>query len=227
MDNTKKINNGWFKKGHTSPNKGKKLSLTTRHKISLQAKERFKDITKHPMFGRGAEFSGENNPNWKGGLPTCKDCGRTLSNRNSIRCKYCAPKELANRESMKILFKKRAIYTKNPIYNGGVSRTKKYIKLHHQRRKAIENGGGFLSVKTIQEIYEENIKKYGTLTCIYCIKPITFGQDTLEHKTPLSRGGTNEKKNLAIACAICNSKKGNKTYEEYAQQEKNGQAQPV
>jgi len=74
---------------------------------------------------------------------------------------------------------------------------------------------GKLTIKTIQLVYEDNIKKYGTLTCIYCLKPIPFSKDTLEHKTPLSRGGTNLYENLAIACQHCNNKKFTKTEEEY------------
>ena len=31
-----------------------------------------------------------NNPNWKGGMPKCIDCGRKLSRYNAIRCQSCA-----------------------------------------------------------------------------------------------------------------------------------------
>ena len=89
------------------------------------------------------------------------------------------------------------------------------IKLRRKLYKALRRKGGKLSIKTIQLVYEDNIKKYGTLTCIYCLKPIQFGQDTLEHKQPLSRNGTNKYKNLAIACYSCNSRKNNKTEKEY------------
>jgi 5-methylcytosine-specific restriction endonuclease McrA len=34
-------------------------------------------------------------------------------------------------------------------------------------------------------------------------------------KIPLSKGGNHDEENLTIACRSCNSKKGNKTYEEY------------
>lgn len=39
--------------------------------------------------------------------------------------------------------------------------------------------------------------------------------DQLEHKIPLSCGGTNEYNNLAVACRSCNSSKGAKTTQEY------------
>lgn len=68
-----------------------------------------------------------------------------------------------------------------------------------------------MTVQTIQQLYYDNIKKHGTLTCYLCLKPIKFDKDVIEHKTPLSRGGTNEKKNLAIADRSCNAKKHMKT----------------
>lgn len=71
------------------------------------------------------------------------------------------------------------------------------------------------TVKDIQKAYEDNIKKYGTLTCILCNKTIEFGQDSIEHKVPFSRGGTNKYENLAIAHSRCNSKKHTLTLEEW------------
>jgi 5-methylcytosine-specific restriction endonuclease McrA len=70
-------------------------------------------------------------------------------------------------------------------------------------------------VAILQQVYEENIAKYGTLTCYLCLKPILFGNDQLEHKIPLSRGGSNERSNLDVACQKCNYKKHNKTETEF------------
>lgn len=39
---------------------------------------------------------------------------------------------------------------------------------------------------------------------------------TIEHLTPVSRGGDNDWWNIVYACKSCNSKKKNKTMEEYA-----------
>lgn len=93
----------------------------------------------------------------------------------------------------------------------GFSYTKEYRNLYKRKRR----GGDSLTIKTTQMVYEDNIKHFGTLTCIYCLNQIVFGKDSLEHKQPISRGGTNEYSNLAIACRKCNSSKGNKTEEEY------------
>ncbi len=89
------------------------------------------------------------------------------------------------------------------------------VKRYGQKYKALRKEAGLLTVAKIQMVYEDNIKKYGTLTCYLCEKPISFGKDSLEHKTPLSRGGTNAYENLAIAHLSCNHKKKNKTLEEY------------
>ena len=50
--------------------------------------------------------------------------------------------------------------------------------------------------------------------CIYC------GSDkdlTLDHLTPLSRGGPHTQDNLAVACRSCNSSKGTKPLEDWLQ----------
>jgi 5-methylcytosine-specific restriction endonuclease McrA len=87
-----------------------------------------------------------------------------------------------------------------------------HMQMHsqNQRKKA-----GRLTIKIIQRVYEDNIKKYGTLTCYLCEKPIKFGKDGLEHKIPISRGGKHRYDNLEIACLRCNSIKSNRTIEEF------------
>jgi len=75
-----------------------------------------------------------------------------------------------------------------------------------------------LTLHTIQRVYEDNIKKYGTLTCYLCLQSIAFGNDHLEHKIPLSRGGNNLYSNLAVACNKCNLKKGSKTTKEFKEE---------
>ncbi len=96
------------------------------------------------------------------------------------------------------------------------------MKIKRNARRTLTKS---LTIKTIQQVYEENILKFGTLTCELCIKPVEFGEDTLEHFHPISRkeeyvGDINERKNLGVAHGInsvekCNTKKGNKTLSEY------------
>lgn len=97
-------------------------------------------------------------------------------------------------------------------YAKNIKRLREYrrVQRHNSRTQ-----GGRLTVKLMQIVYEDNIKKYGTLTCYLCLKSIEFKQDSIDHKIPLSRGGTNEYKNLAITHLSCNKKKHTKTEMEY------------
>lgn len=49
--------------------------------------------------------------------------------------------------------------------------------------------------------------------CYYCHKPLT--KPGMDHRIPLSRGGTDFAANLVPACRSCNSRKGTKTELEY------------
>lgn len=149
----------------------------------------------------------------------CIDCYKSFSHSHSSRqrCRKCFGKWL----------KANIHLTKNPLWKGGLSRKEGYrrnklkewrkknplsVKTHNLRRRTLQDD---LTLQNIQETYENNIKKYGRLTCYLCLNPIPFGKDCLEHKIPLSRGGTNEKVNLAIAHRSCNNKKSTKTEQEY------------
>lgn len=94
-------------------------------------------------------------------------------------------------------------------------KNKDKVKIWRIKNHAMRRGAGYISIGIIQQVYEDNIKKHGTLTCYLCELPILFGKDHLEHKTPLSRGGTNEKNNLDISCPKCNLTKGIKTEKEF------------
>jgi len=88
----------------------------------------------------------------------------------------------------------------------------KYCKQASFCRKKLKDSD--MTADVIQMVYEDNIKKNGTLTCVVCHKRIDFGQDTLEHDIPLSRGGTHDYCNLGVAHRSCNSSKHTKTLEE-------------
>src|SRR5262245_2812857 len=55
--------------------------------------------------------------------------------------------------------------------------------------------------------------------CWYCGIEIeessAFSSASIDHLLPESRGGSNEESNLVTACRSCNSKKNNRTLEEY------------
>src|SRR3990167_1097343 len=117
------------------------------------------------------------------------------------------------------------IKLKNKRHKHGISKKYKeeFTIEHKKTTKRMNNRvyrerikiGGKLSIKIVQLVYEDNIKKFGTLTCYLCFNPIEFKKDHLEHKMPLSRGGTNDYNNLGVSCERCNCKKHNKTEEEF------------
>lgn len=44
--------------------------------------------------------------------------------------------------------------------------------------------------------------------CAYCGEAVSDESASVDHVVPVSRGGTNEKSNYALACRRCNVKKG-------------------
>ena len=54
----------------------------------------------------------------------------------------------------------------------------------------------------------ENINKYGILTCELCLYPLKRKEITLDHKIPKMLDGKTNIKNLQLAHADCNKKKG-------------------
>lgn len=51
--------------------------------------------------------------------------------------------------------------------------------------------------------------------CAYCKEAVPPGKATVDHKQPLSRGGTHEMSNLYMACEDCNKRKGSMTEAEF------------
>jgi hypothetical protein len=54
------------------------------------------------------------------------------------------------------------------------------------------------------------------ILCPYCRAPIDILSLSLDHKTPLRRGGGPELDNLQVLCHGCNGSKGEFTHEEYS-----------
>lgn len=111
---------------------------------------------------------------------------------------------LKNRDEIKARTRKYAIENED---------RQKYCKQASFCRKKLEDSN--MTANVVQIVYEDNIKRYGTLTCYLCRKPIIFGDDCLEHKYPISRGGTHDYDNLAIAHMSCNSSKNDKYLEDF------------
>ena len=155
----------------------------------------------------------------------CSECSINFFRTNSRQkvCAACKPKSdynrrlnwLRNKYKNDLDFRKRRQELTKKNVKIWVSRHKEQELLRRRissnKRRAI----GDLSKEIFQMVYEDNIKKYGTLTCMLCLKPIGFGEDSLEHKNPINRGGTNEYSNLGVSHLRCNMSKHTKTVEEY------------
>lgn len=91
------------------------------------------------------------------------------------------------------------------------NQTHKPEKLIHSRRyKASKRAA--TGRHTLSEVWE--LVESQDWLCAYCEIPL-FGEFHVDHMTPLSRGGSDDSMNLAIACADCNLRKGNKTAVEF------------
>lgn len=191
----------------------KPCSEETKRKISVANKGKHKGIRISPR----TEFK-------KGQIPWIKDRVHSDETRRKISIALTG-KKFSDEHKAKLGRKGE----KNNFWKGGISFQKDYDtiiyrrwrktprgrlckKLHFHNRRLLLKG---LSIKIVQQVYEDNIKVFGTLTCIYCFEAISFGKDVLEHIIPLSRGGTNERNSLDIACKSCNSSKGNKLIKEW------------
>lgn len=82
----------------------------------------------------------------------------------------------------------------------------------NRKRKALKyNAPG--EGATLEELVEEHGSR-----CYLCL---IVDADSVDHVTPLSRGGTNYKTNLRPVCRTCNSRKHDLTYDEYIERIKN------
>jgi 5-methylcytosine-specific restriction endonuclease McrA len=192
-----------FKKGHIR-GIGKHLSVRTEFKSGHLCSENVRLKISNSLKGL---LAGKKHPNWKGGKPKCMDCNKQLKSIYAKRCSSCFGK--FNTGENHPFYGKRNWDC--PTFRGKFSKTKEYRKVQKNKRRL----AGKINIEVVKLVYEDNIKKYGVLTCYLCELPIKTVKDNLEHKIPLCRGGTHEYNNLAIACQKCNYKKGKRTDEEY------------
>lgn len=54
--------------------------------------------------------------------------------------------------------------------------------------------------------------------CHYCNKSINFANMTIDHRTPKSKGGTDDPDNLCLACLSCNELKSSQNHYEFTRE---------
>jgi 5-methylcytosine-specific restriction endonuclease McrA len=100
----------------------------------------------------------------------------------------------------KVLVQKTNWLAKHPGYAASVVRN----------RRALKKGNG--GTHTVAEVIA--ILKKQNYRCVYCNISIRHKRH-MDHIKPLSRGGSNNAKNLQGLCPSCNSSKNDKTHAEY------------
>lgn len=91
----------------------------------------------------------------------------------------------------------------------------KFALYSHNRKTLLKRLQKESDWKITVEWWEVLLTKYENL-CAYCGKPSAEGARlTIEHVTPLSRGGAHRPQNIVPACATCNASKQSKTPEEF------------
>lgn len=68
--------------------------------------------------------------------------------------------------------------------------------------------------RTFSDYEKKTVYALGNGRCALCGKPIRFADFTIDHKVPLSKGGTNDFDNLQPACYKCNNMKSDMTTQE-------------
>ena len=84
--------------------------------------------------------------------------------------------------------------------------------IHKRRARKKGNGGSYTTI----ELHELWHKQNGF--CFYCGELLYKTLNSvyhIEHKIPLSRGGSNSISNIVLSCEECNLRKGTKTSEEF------------
>ena len=88
----------------------------------------------------------------------------------------------------------------------------------HKRRARIWGNGGGYTPEQWRALFDEQDG-----CCFYCGELLYSSFDKeihTEHKLPVSRGGSSDISNIALACSRCNMEKGTKTEEEYMEWKK-------
>ena len=124
--------------------------------------------------------AGKDSPSWKGGLPHCPDCGKSLSKYDAVRCQRCAGKL---RQGVK---RPELSGSKSPNWRGGISRLPYPFNFNNELKELIRKRDNYKCQLCGMPEVEEMRK--------FAIHHIDYDKNNLDPK------------NLMTLCSRCNSK---------------------
>lgn len=84
----------------------------------------------------------------------------------------------------------------------------------HATLKRRAGGAEVMSLAEFRALYGERVNGY--TRCPYCFVFLTAANISLDHRTPVARGGGHDGANLQFICRGCNTAKADRTAEEFA-----------
>lgn len=91
-------------------------------------------------------------------------------------------------------------------------RNLRFLKLWSRKRDIVANRIRF------NDFQKKSVYAKCNGKCVICGKSVKFKKMTIDHITPLPGGGTNDIKNLQLACKCCSSMKRNMTMDDMIEQ---------
>ena len=117
------------------------------------------------------------------------------------------PEAREKKRERDLLYRSEGRYKESELIASAKYRKIEKGKFQRRKRKYMSRALGKIDADYLTELLRGN-------TCYYCGRKIT-GNKTIDHKTPIIKGGTNDNDNLVLACVRCNKQKGSKNEEEY------------
>lgn len=88
------------------------------------------------------------------------------------------------------------------------------LKIRYKNGRKKFPGNVFKKRKRIRgELWQQDKK------CFYCKRSLLYEESTLDHKIPVSKGGSEDKENFVLSCRDCNTEKGSSSFEEFIEKD--------
>lgn len=130
-----------------------------------------------------------------------------ISERLGVEVERASERGASDYESARAFRKQERIAQAERVAERAAQRRIRYL----EQSPSIRSAARFL--KTLLITREAREGSY--VSCFYCGVQVNAGSSHLEHKRPVSRGGTNRLSNLTLVCPKCNLSKGSKTDSEF------------